>query len=533
MPPPAAARGAPVRRPGPAHRARGAGLRRPAAAGEPGGHALRRVLDARRPVPDRLGQRAPARALPAALQPPRPVRHGAARPRRALRAAPAVRVLGPRGLAAARRAAAAAALAHGARGGGGVGRHAADPAASGRSSSRRCSRRSARAGRCRERRARARAAEAHRAVVGLVRRRSARSSGCSGAGRSPPRAGAASSGSTTCPSACCRARSSPRPTPPDEDAQRELVRIAARSLGVAAERDLRDYYRLPTAEAKARVAELVGGRRAVARRGRGLARRRPTCTRRRALPRRVDAQALRRAVRLAGLGALAHRARCSASATGSRSTCRRPKRVHGYYVLPFLLGDRLVARVDLKADRQAGALRVQAAHAEPDAPARDRGGAGARSSRSMAGWLGLEHVVVVAARRPRAGARPAARHAPGGGERRGGGRVACAPCRTLPARPSSGSAPPAAPSRSPPRSAARGAARATAGGCGRPCSRVAVVQTAIVLGGVALILAAAGNEVDRRLDDVVRTVQRDVDATLGDLQQSVRSELDRRLPPAP
>ena len=47
------------------------------------------------------------------------------------------------------------------------------------------------------------------------------------------------------------------PTPPVEDAQRELVRIAARSLGVAAERDLRDYFRLPTADAKARVAELV------------------------------------------------------------------------------------------------------------------------------------------------------------------------------------------------------------------------------------------------------------------------------------
>jgi hypothetical protein len=62
---------------------------------------------------------------------------------------------------------------------------------------------------------------------------------------------------------------------------------------------------------------------------------------------------------------------------------------------------------------------------------------------------------------------------------------------------------------------------------------VAAVQAAIVLGGVALLLAAAGNELDRRLDDAVRTVQRDVDTTLAGLQQSVRSELDRRLPPAP
>jgi uncharacterized protein YcaQ len=71
-----------------------------------------------------------------------------------------------------------------------------------------------------------------------------------------------------------------------------------------------------------------------------------------------------------------------------------PKRIHGYYVLPFLLDDAIVARVDLKSERKRSRLLVQGAFVEADARAADVAGALADELQLMAGWLGLEQVEV-------------------------------------------------------------------------------------------------------------------------------------------
>jgi uncharacterized protein YcaQ len=155
-----------------------------------------------------------------------------------------------------------------------------------------------------------------------------------------------------------------RPTPSEDDAHRELLERAARSLGVAAAPDLVDYHRLPKRVAKARVEELVEDGRLLRAEVEGWDR--PAYVHcESVVPRRVDACTLvspfdpvvwhrERARRLFGFD---YRIEIYTPAA---------KRVYGYYVLPFLLGDELVARVDAKTDRDTDRLLVRGAFAEAE-----------------------------------------------------------------------------------------------------------------------------------------------------------------------
>jgi uncharacterized protein YcaQ len=176
------------------------------------------------------------------------------------------------------------------------------------------------------------------------------------------------------------------PTPSAEEAQRELLRLSIQALGIASERCLRDYFRLEPQDAKARIPELVeaGDLIPVMVEDWGPVYLDPQAK----IPRRVEARALVspfdpivwERTRTERLFDFRYRIEIYTPAE---------KREFGYYCLPFVLGERIVARVDLKADRAAGNLIVHSVHPEASVVPEEIAPALGDELRLMAEWLNL------------------------------------------------------------------------------------------------------------------------------------------------
>jgi uncharacterized protein YcaQ len=182
------------------------------------------------------------------------------------------------------------------------------------------------------------------------------------------------------------------PVPDKNQAHRELLMLAMQAMGIATEADLRDYFRLDLLDARNALRELVEGGAIVATTVEGwkksaymlpdtpIPRTEPT---RSTLLSPFDSLIWNRE-RAHRLFDFHYRIEIYTPAH---------KRIHGYYVLPFLHDGRLVGRVDLKADRQAGALLVKGEHYEPRVARRETKAALRTQLEALAAWLNLGNVV--------------------------------------------------------------------------------------------------------------------------------------------
>jgi len=181
------------------------------------------------------------------------------------------------------------------------------------------------------------------------------------------------------------------PIPGDAEAHRQLLSLAAQALGLGTAQCLRDYFRLGPNDIAGRLEELVEAGELLSVRVAGW--HRPAYLHRDArLPRRIEARAL-----LAPFDPLVFERTRTEKLFDFRYRIEiytpEAKRQYGYYVLPFLLGDRIAARVDLRADRPNGVFRVLAAYAEPGAPV-DTAAQLLEELKLMQAWLGLERMEV-------------------------------------------------------------------------------------------------------------------------------------------